>query len=166
MSNFRMRPYRRFFFLVTGAVVGVIALSVDVTDRMEAERALACKDEQLRQSQKMEAIGQLAGGIAHDFNNLLTAISGYTELARAELEPSGSASEMLFAVSKASDRAESPACRVNGPTASSRERSSSAAFSILFRTRPNCSTVFAKTSTPSNCSTVRWSHETRPAPRF
>jgi two-component system cell cycle sensor histidine kinase/response regulator CckA len=53
----------------------------------------------------MEAIGQLAGGIAHDFNNLLTAISGYTELARAELEPSGSASEMLFAVSKAADRA-------------------------------------------------------------
>lgn len=90
-----------------GAVVGVIALSVDVTDRMEAERALACKDEQLRQSQKMEAIGQLAGGIAHDFNNLLTAISGYTELARAELEPSGSASEMLFAVSKAADRAAS-----------------------------------------------------------
>jgi PAS domain S-box-containing protein len=88
-----------------GTVVGVIALSVDVTDRMEAERALACKDEQLRQSQKMEAIGQLAGGIAHDFNNLLTAISGYTELARAELEPSSSASEMLFAVSKAADRA-------------------------------------------------------------
>jgi len=94
-------PYRDS----SGAVVGVIALSVDVTDRMEAERALACKDEQLRQSQKMEAIGQLAGGIAHDFNNLLTAISGYTELARAELEPSGSASEMLFAVSKAADRA-------------------------------------------------------------
>ena len=88
-----------------GTVAGVIALSVDVTDRMEAERALACKDEQLRQSQKMETIGQLAGGIAHDFNNLLTAISGYTELARAELEPSSSASEMLFAVSKAADRA-------------------------------------------------------------
>ncbi len=94
-------PYRDS----SGAVAGVIALSVDVTERMEAERALACKDEQLRQSQKMEAIGQLAGGIAHDFNNLLTAISGYTELARAELEPGGSASEMLFAVSKAADRA-------------------------------------------------------------
>ncbi len=94
-------PYRDS----SGAVVGVISLSVDVTDRMEAERALACKDEQLRQSQKMEAIGQLAGGIAHDFNNLLTAISGYTELARGQLEASDPISEMLCAVSKAADRA-------------------------------------------------------------
>ncbi len=89
----------------SGVVVGVIALSVDVTDRMEAERALACKEEQLRQSQKMEAIGQLAGGIAHDFNNLLTAISGYTELALGQLESSSPACEMLFAVSKGADRA-------------------------------------------------------------
>jgi len=43
-----------------GDIIGVITLSVDVTDRMEAERALACKEEQLRQSQKMEAIGKLA----------------------------------------------------------------------------------------------------------
>jgi two-component system cell cycle sensor histidine kinase/response regulator CckA len=94
-------PYRDS----NGCVAGVIALSVDVTDRMEAERALACKEEQLRQSQKMEAIGKLAGGIAHDFNNLLTAISGYTELASSKLEPDHQAVEMLSSVSKASDRA-------------------------------------------------------------
>jgi len=94
-------PYRDS----TGAVIGVIALSVDVTDRMEAERALACKEEQLRQSQKMEAVGQLAGGIAHDFNNLLTAISGYTELACGQLEPGAPAAETLASVSKAAGRA-------------------------------------------------------------
>jgi two-component system cell cycle sensor histidine kinase/response regulator CckA len=89
----------------SGSTVGVITLSVDVTERMQAERELCCKEEQLRQSQKMEAIGRLAGGVAHDFNNLLTAISGYTELARAKLEPNEQVSEMLASVSKAADRA-------------------------------------------------------------
>jgi two-component system, cell cycle sensor histidine kinase and response regulator CckA len=76
---------------------GVCILSIDTTDRRAVEA-------QLRQAQKLEAIGRLAGGIVHDFNNLLTVILGYAEFARDSLA-TGQASADLAEIQRAGERA-------------------------------------------------------------
>lgn len=76
----------------------------DITDRKRAEREIAAAQEQLRHAQKMEAVGRLAGGVAHDFNNMLQVITGYTDVALAELRPDSELAEYLGEVRRAADR--------------------------------------------------------------
>ena len=70
----------------------------DVTERTQLEH-------QLRQAQKMEAMGRLAGGVAHDFNNLLTVIGGYGQMVRDALDPKSPLRRDIEAILEASDRA-------------------------------------------------------------
>lgn len=69
----------------SGQLIGFAKVTRDITERKEAEQALALANEELMQSQKMEAIGRLTGGVAHDFNNLLMAVTGSLELLRKRL---------------------------------------------------------------------------------
>jgi PAS domain S-box-containing protein len=83
-----------------GRVIAAVGVSRDVSKEQNLEA-------QLRQAQKMEAIGRLAGGVAHDFNNLLTAILGYAEMLEDRLEPSGPARADLDEISRAARSAAS-----------------------------------------------------------
>ena len=80
------------------APIGVVVTFADLTERTLLES-------QLRQSQKMEAMGRLAGGIAHDFNNLLTIIKGYSELLLAKTNMRKDAWMKIEQIKKAADRA-------------------------------------------------------------
>ena len=83
-----------------GEVVGVIGVALDITDR----RHLA---DQLRQSQKMQAVGQLAGGVAHDFNNLLMVVKGHAEILLNRIQSGSPLHNNAEQIDKAADRAAS-----------------------------------------------------------
>ncbi len=106
-SQFRVRTakgdYRVGEFSATpqlheGRLVGILGIGRDVTERVQLEQ-------QLRQAQKMEAVGRLAGGIAHDFNNILTAITGYADLLLEDLGATDPRRQDADEIHKAADRA-------------------------------------------------------------
>ena len=77
----------------------------DLTERHTSEEALRQSEAQLRQAQKMEAIGRLAGGVAHDFNNVLTAIFGYADLLMDSFEPQHPGRADVLEIRRAAERA-------------------------------------------------------------
>src|SRR6478672_1788558 len=92
--DFAMRPLRDQH----GAVIGAVPEAIDISERRQGEEAL-------RQSQKMEAVGQLTGGVAHDFNNLLTIIRSATDFLRRRELPEERRRRYIDAISETVERA-------------------------------------------------------------
>jgi PAS domain S-box-containing protein len=94
-------------FDAEGQVTGVVGISRDVTGILQAEEERDRLQEQLQQSQKMEAVGRLAGGIAHDFNNILTVILGYCEVSLEEARGNRALEGNLNEIKRAAQRSAS-----------------------------------------------------------
>ena len=88
-----------------GGVVRTMASVVDITDRLRAEAARDEAEEALRQSQKLETIGQLTGGVSHDFNNLLTPIVGSLDLLRRRHGDDEKSQRLIGGALQAAERA-------------------------------------------------------------
>jgi PAS domain S-box-containing protein len=88
-----------------GNVVGASKIARDLTDQRKSESQMRRVEEQLRQAQKMEAIGVLAGGVAHDFNNLLSVVLSYAVLVLDQLDPASPVADDLKEIYRAGERA-------------------------------------------------------------
>ena len=106
VNQFRIRTrkgdYRMGEFAATpqyreGQLASILGIGRDVTERLSLEQ-------QLRQAQKMEAVGRLAGGVAHDFNNILTAITGYADLLLEDLGTTDRRRDDIAEIRKATER--------------------------------------------------------------
>ena len=102
MAMFARRPLGQFTLDGLRTVADTIALGIR---RKQAEKTQSGLEDQLRQAQKMEAIGQLAGGVAHDFNNLLSVILGYGNLLQSSPGHSDADRKGLEQICKAAERA-------------------------------------------------------------
>ncbi len=87
-----------------GATPIIVAMTLDISDRKEAEKERRNLEEQLRQSQKMEAVGRLAGGVAHDFNNMLNVILLHSELLLEDIEEDRPEHEDISEIARAAKR--------------------------------------------------------------
>jgi PAS domain S-box-containing protein len=109
-----LRSYKRYAYTdkdvklaerIASQIAGAVTNAQLYAGRIQAEQEREALQEQLRQSQKVEAIGRLAGGVAHDFNNLLTVIKGYSQLSLAEMKEEDPFRENVEEIKKSADRA-------------------------------------------------------------